>query len=137
MTLDRIIEPHERGVQVRVICGGKHGISTWDILATFASLRLMHRVGSKIHKQKHLRLNAKLILADDEQALVGSTNIDRTAFDLRRELSCFVGDRAAVEALHRCFNNDWHEASEYTAGDPLSVYLTSEDDHPDDAELTQ
>ena len=86
---------------------------------------------------KHLRLNAKLISADDERALVGSTDIDRSASDLRRKLSCFVGDRAAVEALHSCFNNDWHEASDYTAGDPLSVYLTSEDGHPDDAELTQ
>ena len=134
--LDRIIEAHERGVHVRVICGGKHGISTWDILDTFASLRLMHRVGIKIRKQKHLRLHAKLILTDDQRALVGSINIDRSAFDLRRELGCFVGDRAAVEPLHRCFNDDWHDASEYTAGDPLSIHLTTEDDHPNDAELT-
>ena len=89
------------------------------------------------HQGKSLRLNDKLISADDERALVGSTDIDRSASDLRRKLGCFVGDRAAVEALHRCFNNDWHEASDYTAGDPLSVYLTSEDGHPDDAELTQ
>ena len=64
VVLDRLIQAHERGVRVRVLCGGKHGISTWDILDTFASLRLMKLNGIKIRKQKHLRLHAKLLLAD-------------------------------------------------------------------------
>ena len=29
--LDRIISARERGVKVRVLCGGRHGISDWDI----------------------------------------------------------------------------------------------------------
>ncbi|WP_216850455.1 phospholipase D-like domain-containing protein [Acidisoma sp. L85] len=77
VTLDRLIEAHSRGVRVRVLCGGKHGISTWDILDTFASLKLLSRNGAKIRKQKHLRLHAKLLLADGKRALVGSMNIDR------------------------------------------------------------
>ena len=83
--------PHRRrrrsaGVKVRVLCGGKHGISEWDILDTFSSLRTLRRFGVKVHKQKNLRVHAKLLIVDGERALLGSMNIDRSAFDLRREL---------------------------------------------------
>ena len=135
VVLDRLIQAHERGVRVRVLCGGKHGISTWDILDTFASLRLMKLNGIKIRKQKHLRLHAKLLLADHKTALVGSMNIDRSAFDLRRELGCFVNDPEAIAALADTFVDDWHEASHYDPPDPLTVELVTEDDQPHDSEL--
>ena len=118
-----------------MICGGKHGISTWDILDTFASLRVMRRNGIKIRKQKHLRLHAKLLLADEKKARVGSMNIDRSAFDVRRELGCFVNDPRAVDALQKSFNEDWQAAADYDPPDPLTVHLITEDDHPHDAEL--
>jgi cardiolipin synthase len=135
VVLDRLIQAHERGVRVRILCGGKHGISAWDILDTFASLRLMKLNGIKIRKQKGLRLHAKLLLADTAAALIGSMNIDRSAFDLRRELGCFVTDPAAVGALAETFREDWHEASNYDPPDPLTVELVTEDDHPHDSEL--
>ena len=50
------------------LCGGKHGISDWDVLDTFASLRTLRRIGVKVHKQKNLRLHAKLLIADGERA---------------------------------------------------------------------
>ena len=37
--LERLAAAADRGVKVHVLCGGKHGISEWDILDTFASLR--------------------------------------------------------------------------------------------------
>jgi cardiolipin synthase len=135
VVLDRLIQAQERGVRVRVLCGGKHGISTWDILDTFASLRLMKLNGVKIRKQKGLRLHAKLLLADNKTALVGSMNIDRSAFDLRRELGCFVNDPVAIEPLAETFSEDWHEASHYDPPDPLTVELATEDDQPHDSEL--
>jgi cardiolipin synthase len=136
VVLDRIIQAHERGVRVRVLCGGKHGISTWDVLDTFASLRLMKLNGVKIRKQKSLRLHAKLLIADDQQAVVGSMNIDRSAFDLRRELGCFIKAPAAIEVLSQTFTDDWHEAKHYDPPDPLTVDLVEEeDDHPHDPEL--
>ncbi len=94
MIIERIAAAADRGVKVHILCGGKHGISEWDILDTFASLRTLKRFGVKVHKQKNLRVHAKLIIVDDEQALVGSMNIDRSAFDLRRELGIMTGDHA-------------------------------------------
>ena len=105
--LDRILEAAGRGVHVRVLCGGRHGISDWDVLDTFSSLRVLKRFRVKVHKQKNLRLHAKLLIADNSHALIGSMNIDRSAFDLRRELGTTVQDEAIVTRLTEVFDADW------------------------------
>lgn len=133
--LDRILEAAERGVHVRVLCGGKHGISDWDILDTFSSLRTLRRFGVKVHKQKNLRVHAKLIIVDDEHALVGSMNIDRSAFDLRRELGTTITDEAVVSRLIEVFDADWDGSHKYDPPDPLNPEPHKEDDFPHDPEL--
>ena len=133
--LDRIGDAAHRGVEVRVLCGGKHGISDWDILDTFSSLRVMHRSGVKVHKQKNLRLHAKLLVADKAHAIVGSMNIDRSAFDLRRELGTKITDPGVVTRLLAIFENDWESSHHYAAPDPLDPSLHHEDDFPHDPEL--
>ncbi len=133
--LDRIAEAAHRGVAVRVLCGGKHGISDWDILDTFSSLRVMHRSGVKVHKQKNMRLHAKLVIADKSRAIVGSMNIDRSAFDLRRELGTHLHDPAIVARLQEVFEHDWSSSHRYEAPDPLDPSLHHEEDFPHDADL--
>lgn len=134
--LDRIVAAVDRGVKVRVLCGGKHGISECDILDTFSSLRVMHRAGAKVHKQKNLRLHAKLILADGERAIIGSMNIDRSAFDLRRELGTIVSDAAIVDRLNQVFESDWELSHHYDTPDPLDPELHKlETDFPHDPDL--
>jgi len=133
--LDRILEARHRGVEVRVLCGGKHGISDWDILDTFSSLRVMQRSGVKVHKQKNLRLHAKLLIADSEHALVGSMNIDRSAFDLRRELGTQARNPGVVNRLQAVFEEDWSSSHRYDAPDPLDPSLHHEDDFPHDKDL--
>ena len=117
--LDRIISARERGVKVRLLCGGKHGISDWDIYDTFSSLRVMERFGVKIRRQKHLKLHAKLILVDGCYAQTGSMNIDRSAFDLRRELGIESDSPAVVGRLAATFQADWDQAKKYHPPDPL------------------
>ena len=133
--VDRLIGASERGVEVRVLCGGKHGISTWDILDTFASLRTLRRFGISVRKQKHLRLHAKLLIADDERALVGSMNIDRASFDHRRELGITVTDTGAVGRLVSTFAADWKIAHDYEPPDPLALDDHVENDFPHDEDL--
>jgi len=130
--LERIIAARERGVKVRFLCGGKHGISDWDIYDTFSSLRIMERFGVKVRRQKHLKLHAKLVLVDDHYAQTGSMNIDRSAFDLRRELGIESDAPAVVERLCRTFEHDWDQASKYHAPDPLDPTLHEEGELPPD-----
>ncbi len=133
--LDRLIDAADRGVHVRVLCGGRHGISDWDVLDTFSSLRVLKRFGVKVHKQKNLRLHAKLILSDDKHALVGSMNIDRSAFDLRRELGTTITDAAIVGRLSEVFESDWEGSHHYDAPDPLAPEKHTETDFPHDHDL--
>jgi phosphatidylserine/phosphatidylglycerophosphate/cardiolipin synthase-like enzyme len=130
--LDRIISARERGVKVRLLCGGKHGISDWDIYDTFASLRIMGRFGVKVRRQKHLKLHAKLILVDGSYAQTGSMNIDRSAFDLRRELGIESDAPEVVDRLRRTFLADWKQASSYEAPDPLDPSLHESGELPPD-----
>lgn len=133
--LDHIAAAVGRGVNVHVLCGGKHGISEWDILDTFASLRTLRRFGAKVRKQKNLRVHAKLVIVDDREALVGSMNIDRSAFDLRRELGVMVHDPDAVGQLTQVFDADWETSHHYEPPDPLDASQHHEDDFPHDPEL--
>jgi phosphatidylserine/phosphatidylglycerophosphate/cardiolipin synthase-like enzyme len=130
--LERIIAARERGVKVRFLCGGKHGISDWDIYDTFSSLRIMERFGVKVRRQKNLKLHAKLILVDDHYAQTGSMNIDRSAFDLRRELGIESDAPAVVKRLRQTFEADWDQASTYHAPDPLDPSLHEEGELPPD-----
>jgi cardiolipin synthase len=133
--LDHLAAAVERGVKVHVLCGGRHGISDGDVLDTFASLRTLRRFGAKVHKQKNLRVHAKLLIVDDERALVGSMNIDRSAFDLRRELGITVTEPAVVARLKAVFESDWELSHHYEAPDPLDPSTHHEDDFPHDPEL--
>jgi len=130
--LDRIISARERGVKVKVLCGGKHGISDWDIYDTFASLRVMGRFGVKVRRQKEPKLHAKLILVDGRFAQTGSMNIDRSAFDLRRELGIESDAPEVVERLRSSFLSDWRQAKPYAAPDPLDPSLHDEGELPPD-----
>lgn len=133
--LDHLAAAADRGVKVHVLCGGRHGISEWDILDTFASLRTLRRFGVKVHKQKNLRVHAKLLIADDERALIGSMNIDRSAFDLRRELGIITADPDVVRRLKEVFTSDWDSSHHYEPPDPLDRAQHVEDDFPHDEDL--
>ena len=133
--LERLVAAVDRGVKVRVLCGGKHGISECDILDTFSSLRTLRRFGAKVHKQKNLRVHAKLIVLDKREALVGSMNIDRNAFDLRRELGLTTDDPAIVGRLLNAFRYDWKASHRYEPPDPLDAAGHHEDDFPHDLDL--
>jgi phosphatidylserine/phosphatidylglycerophosphate/cardiolipin synthase-like enzyme len=133
--LDHIAAAADRGVRVHVLCGGRHGISEWDVLDTFASLRTLRRFGVKVHKQKNLRVHAKLLIADETRALLGSMNIDRSAFDLRRELGITTGDPDVVARLKEIFDGDWESSHHYHPPDPLDPSQHHEDDFPHDPEL--
>lgn len=133
--IDHIAAATERGVKVKVLCGGKHGISEWDVLDTFASLRTLRRFGVKVRKQVNLRVHAKLLIVDDREALVGSMNIDRSAFDLRRELGIVIDHQPVVDRLKEVFKSDWGHSRHYEPPDPLNYRNHIENDFPHDDDL--
>jgi hypothetical protein len=119
VVLERMLAAIERGVRVRILCGGKHGLHQPDLMYSFALWRLMHQAGAKVHKQKNLRAHAKLLVVDDKWALLGSQNFDQPAFDLRREVAIEMRDAAIVQDLTSVFERDWETSRKYEPPYPI------------------
>ena len=117
--LERMLAAIDRGVRVRILCGGKHGLHQPDLMYSFALWRLMHQAGAKVHKQKNLRAHAKLLVVDDKWALLGSQNFDQPAFDRRREVAIEVRDAAIVQDLTSMFERDWETSRKYEPPYPV------------------
>jgi phosphatidylserine/phosphatidylglycerophosphate/cardiolipin synthase-like enzyme len=126
--IDRLLQARARGIHVHLICGGHRGISESDKMDTFSGLRSLRRAGVHIRRQHRLRLHAKLIIADGQRAMLGSMNIDRSAFDLRRELGVVFSDEGVLQTLLRQFHRDWKAAKHYDPPDPLAPPQPEEDD---------
>src|SRR2546430_12264168 len=73
-------------------------------------MRTMNDVGIKIHKLKHLKLHAKMLLADRARAIVGSINLAPGTFDSRRELAIEVQDEDIIQRLPQLAHADWKES---------------------------
>jgi phosphatidylserine/phosphatidylglycerophosphate/cardiolipin synthase-like enzyme len=71
----------------------------------------MHDVGIKVHKLKHLKLHAKMLLADEKAAIVGSINLAPGSFDARRELGIEVRDKDVVKRLAKVARHDWEHST--------------------------
>ena len=121
--LDHVLEARERGVKVHLLCGGDHGIEEYNLLETFSHQRILARAGVLLRRQRHLKLHAKMMIGDGHRAMVGSMNIDKDAYDVRRELGIVLDDKATVKALVSIFEADWHEARKYDPPNPLNCDL--------------
>lgn len=109
-----------RGVKVMVLCGTQKAIRPTDFADTMASLRLLIQLGVQVRCQAALKLHAKLIIADEQLALIGSVNIHRTAFESRRELALLLDEPRALSRLVGQFEQDWHHSQAYVPPDPLT-----------------
>jgi phosphatidylserine/phosphatidylglycerophosphate/cardiolipin synthase-like enzyme len=67
----------------------------------------VHDVGAKVHALKGLKLHAKMILADEKRAIVGSINLSPGSFDGRRELAIETDSQHVVKRLNEAAQTDW------------------------------
>ena len=105
--IERLVQASKRGVKVKVMAQPPHTLKIDKLIEGVGGLRIMDDVGIKIHKLKHLRLHAKMMLADNTRAIVGSINLSPGSFDHRRELAIEVHDPPVVERLKKIAHHDW------------------------------
>jgi phosphatidylserine/phosphatidylglycerophosphate/cardiolipin synthase-like enzyme len=105
--VERVVRARTRGVKVHILTRPVHSLSEENLAEGVAGLQVMHDVGAKIHRLEHLKLHAKMMLADDARAIVGSINISVGSFDKRRELSIEVTDHAILDRLRGVYHQDW------------------------------
>ncbi len=105
--LEEIVRRHERGVRVKVMGLHARSLHLAYALEGAAGLRLLQAVGIPVRELAELHLHGKIIIADRERILTGSTNLYPTAFNERRECSIICDDPAVVTRLCESFRNDW------------------------------
>jgi len=59
-------------------------------------------------------------------------NIDRSAFDVRRELGIECDSADVVSRMKQTFQLDWEQASKYSAPDPLDPSVHEHGELPPD-----
>ncbi len=66
-------------------------------------------------------VHAKAILADGQQALVGSLNLSYTSLEMNRELAILTHEPQVVDRLARVMADDWEKAGEAHSTPPPGV----------------
>jgi cardiolipin synthase A/B len=108
--IERLVRAARRGVKVHVMARPPHTLKEEKLIEGVGGLRILDDVGVKIHRLKHLKLHAKMILADGVRGIVGSINLAPGSFDNRRELAIEVRDDDVTERLHEVAQHDWENS---------------------------
>jgi phosphatidylserine/phosphatidylglycerophosphate/cardiolipin synthase-like enzyme len=108
--IERLVRALARGVQVRIMARPPHNLKKDKLMEGVGGLRIMRDVGAKVHRLKHLKLHGKMLLADEERAIIGSINLAPGSFDERRELAIETDAPEVIAALKEVTRRDW-EAS--------------------------
>jgi len=105
--IERLVRAVLRGVKVRVLAKPPHSLKPDKLIEGVGGLRILQDVGAKVHTLKHLKLHAKMFLADGKRAIIGSINIAPGSFDSRRELAIETDNAEAVARLEEVAKHDW------------------------------
>jgi cardiolipin synthase len=108
--IEHLVRANRRGVKVHVMARPPHKLKKEKLIEGVGGLRIMDDVGIKVHKLKHLKLHAKMLLADGLKAIVGSINLTPGSFDSRRELAIEVHEDEVVDRLHDIVHQDWENS---------------------------
>ncbi len=108
--VDRLVRAKMRRVKVHVMTRPSHSLRPDKLVEGVGDLRIMQDVGIGIRKIRGLRLHAKMMLADQSRAIVGSTVLAPASFDKRRELSIEVKERDIVKRLFEVAHQDWENS---------------------------
>jgi cardiolipin synthase A/B len=105
--IEHLVRAHVRGVTIRIMARPPHKLKKEKLIEGVSGLRCLQDLGVKIHKLRQIKLHAKLILADDARAIVGSINLAPGSFDSRRELAIQVDDEHIIHRIKKTLETDW------------------------------
>ena len=118
-TEDHLIAAAAKGVDVQVVMSpGQAGNDT-----NAPGLQKIGANGVKVNLVKSPYIHAKIIVADNSTAFVGSENFSPTSLDHNRELGILTKDPGVIGKLTTCFEKDW---SSYVGVEQTSVQTTSQ-----------
>jgi cardiolipin synthase A/B len=110
VVIEHLVRAHARGAKIHVMARPPHKLKKEKLVEGVSGLRILQDLGIPIHKLKHIKLHAKLMLADDARAIIGSINIAPGSFDSRRELAIQVDDDHIIKRVIKTIHYDWENS---------------------------
>jgi phosphatidylserine/phosphatidylglycerophosphate/cardiolipin synthase-like enzyme len=108
--IERLVRAMRRGVRVHILARPPHTLKKDKLMEGVGGLRIMHDVGAKVHALKGMKLHAKMIVRDDERAVIGSINLAPGSFDARRELAIETDSHHVIKRLVKVAEHDWERS---------------------------
>lgn len=115
--IERLVRAAKRGVRVRIMARALHKLKKKKLFEGVSGLRIVHDVGAKVRTLKNLKLHGKIMIADDERAIVGSINLSPGSFDDRRELAVETSSEHVVKRLVETAKHDWKHSRKLPLSD--------------------
>ena len=108
--IEHLVRASSRGVKIHIMARPPHKLKKEKLIEGVSGLRCLQDIGVKIHKLRHIKLHAKLLLADDARAIIGSINLAPGSFDSRRELAIEVDDEHIIRRIRKTLHEDWENS---------------------------
>jgi phosphatidylserine/phosphatidylglycerophosphate/cardiolipin synthase-like enzyme len=115
--IERLVRAAKRGVRVRIMSRALHKLKSKKLFEGVSGLRIVHDVGAKVRTLRDLKLHGKIMIADDERAIVGSINLSPGSFDDRRELAIETSSKHVVRRLVETAQHDWKHSRKLPLSD--------------------
>jgi cardiolipin synthase len=115
--IERLVRAAKRGVRVRIMSRALHKLKKKKLFEGVSGLRIVHDVGAKVRALRDLKLHGKIMIADDERAIVGSINLSPGSFDDRRELAVETSSKHVVRRLVETAQHDWKHSRKLPLSD--------------------
>jgi cardiolipin synthase len=90
--IERRVRAARRRVKSHIMARRPHTLKKNKLIGRVGGLRILDDLGARIHNLKHLKLHAKMILAEGIRGIAGSINLAPGSLDSRRELAIEVRD---------------------------------------------
>lgn len=119
--IERLVRAVLRGVKLHILAKPPHTLKADKLIEGVGGLRILQDVGAKVHTLKHLKLHAKMMIADSARAIVGSINLAPGSFDARRELAIETDDPETVKRLEATAIHDWSKSHHLDLSDAALI----------------
>ena len=91
--------------------------------ASFRYLRIVLSNGAKVFQYMNGFFHGKLIIADQEVAILGSANFDKRSFFLNHELNCCIYDGSFIQKVKDTADKDIQQSDELQLEDLTKFHL--------------
>ncbi|MGI9120482.1 MAG: phospholipase D-like domain-containing protein [Acidimicrobiales bacterium] len=114
--IDELVAAAGRGVDVRLLVNGPHIDKEMVRRAGQRSYSRLLEGGVRVLEYQRTMMHAKVVVADDGWANVGTANWDNRSLSLQEEMNCSIADPAVVAEIEKDFVDDFGDSEEIDLG---------------------